>query len=88
MSVRCAAAVRGHANVRAYGVEIHTHTHTQCNPRPRADLFYSVRHAVPRTPRDLQTAAVRPSINLFNPIIRMLCVRHRSRVADGDREAR
>lgn len=44
-----------------------------------------VTHAMPRTPRDLQTT-VRPSINLFNPIIRILCVRHRSHIADGDRE--
>lgn len=69
-----------------------TYTHVRIRMRIiralRRFILQRTCHGVPPTPRDLQTTAVRPSINLFNPIIRILCVRHRSRIGDGDREPR
>lgn len=56
--------------------EIHTRTSHAHVVIRYADLFYSV-HITRQYPRDLETTA-RPSINLFNPIICILCVRHRS----------
>lgn len=58
-------------------IEIRTHTVIHVPRR------FILPHAVPRTPLGFTG---RPSINLFNPIIRILCVRHRSRIGDGDRE--
>ena len=53
----------------------HVYTHVWRNPcthrAPRRFILQHTHHAVPRALRDLQTAAVRPSINLFNPIIRI-----------------
>lgn len=74
------------------GARMYTHVWRRNSARthrvPRRFILQHTHHAVPRALRDLQTAraVVRPSINLFNPIIRILCIRHRSPISDGDRE--
>jgi len=71
------------------GARMYTHVwrrNARTHRASRRFILQHTHHAVPRALRDLQTAAVRPSINLFNPIIRILCVRHRSPIGDGDRE--